>query len=395
MSRQSLCNQHVCMISTVPWSFVIFMGPHIRRLGLHYDITIATNGTPGHLGGEDSLSLLLNSQVRYCSLKIVRDVAVFDDLWTLISLWRLFRREKFQVVHSITPKAGLLTMIAGLLAGVPVRMHWFTGQVWATKKGIRRWSLKTLDRVLVACATHLLADSFSQRKFLVQEGVVRPTQVTVLGQGSVCGVDTARFQPNPVSCSKIRAGLNIADTAVVGLYIGRLSVDKGIEELASAFLLAAQQCADLHLLVVGPDEEGMQVLVEKALATVADCVHFVGFTKEPETFMAAANFLIFPSHREGFGTAVIEAAACGIPTIGSRIYGLTDAIVDGETGLLVSVGDIGGLADAMIRLSVDQDFRHTLGRQAFARVKRDFQQAQQTDALLDYYSRLFQTEDGC
>ena len=394
MSGQLLRAQRVCVVATVPWSLVLPMGPHIRALGLYYDVTIVANGSADSLGGEDSLLPLLNSQVRYRSLKIARAVSVSDDLCALMALWRLFRREKFQVVHSITPKAGLLTMIAGLLAGVPIRIHWFTGQVWATRKGPRRWLLKSLDWVLAICSTHLLADSFSQRKFLVREGVVRPTQVTVLGQGSVCGVDTARFQPNPVSCSTIRAGLSIADTAVVALYLGRLSTDKGIKELASAFLLAAQQRVDLHLLLVGPDEGGMQRMVSQALASVVDRVHFSGMTKEPEAFIAAANFLVLPSYREGFSISVIEAAACGIPTIGSRIYGLVDVIVDKETGLLVSVGDVVGIADAMIRLAVDKDFRHTLGRQALARVKRDFQQKQQTDALLDYYARCLKLKTG-
>ena len=394
MSGQLLSAQRVCVVATVPWSLVLPMGPHIRALGLYYDVTIVANGSADSLGGEDSLLPLLNSQVRYRSLKIARAVSVSDDLCALMALWRLFRREKFQVVHSITPKAGLLTMIAGLLAGVPIRIHWFTGQVWATRKGPRRWLLKSLDWVLAICSTHLLADSFSQRKFLVREGVVRPTQVTVLGQGSVCGVDTARFQPNPVSCSTIRAGLSIADTAVVALYLGRLSTDKGIKELASAFLLAAQQRVDLHLLLVGPDEGGMQRMVSQALASVVDRVHFSGMTKEPEAFIAAANFLVLPSYREGFSISVIEAAACGIPTIGSRIYGLVDVIVDKETGLLVSVGDVVGIADAMIRLAVDKDFRHTLGRQALARVKRDFQQKQQTDALLDYYARCLKLKTG-
>jgi glycosyltransferase involved in cell wall biosynthesis len=365
---------------------VVFMGPHIGVLGRHYDITMVTNGSPDSLGGLDSLVPLLGERVCFRNLPIAREISVLADLSTLIALWRLFRREKFHIVHSITPKAGLLTMIAGLLAGVPIRIHCFTGQVWATRKGLGRWLLKALDRLLTACATHLLADSPSQRKFLIREGVVRSGKVTVLGQGSVCGVDTVRFQPNPVSRSKVRADLGISDTAVVALYLGRLNPDKGIPELASAFLLATQQCVDLHLLLVGPDEAGMQALVADTLSTVADCVHFVGFTTEPEAFMAAANFFVLPSHREGFGSSVIEAAACGIPTIGSRIYGLTDAIVDGVTGLLVPADDVVGIADAMIRLAMDHDFSFTLGEQALARVKRDFKQELLTDALLNYYT---------
>lgn len=384
----------VCLVATAPMPLVVFMGAHIRALGQHYDVTIVTNGSSDSLGGADSLVPLLSEQVSYLDIKIAREISIFADLLALIALWRLFRREKFDVVHSITPKAGLLAIIAGVLAGVPVRIHWFTGQVWATRKGFGRWLLKASDRLLAACATNLLADSLSQRKFLIWEGVVRPNQVTVLGQGSVCGVDTARFQPSLVSRSKIRADLGVADTAVVALYLGRLKSDKGIPELASAFLLAAQQCADLHLLLVGPDEAGMQALVVHTLSTVADRVHFVGFTKEPEAFMAAADFFVLPSHREGFGSSVIEAAACGILSIGSRIYGLTDAIVDGETGLLVPVGDVVGIADAMIRLAMDQDFRLTLGEQALARVKRDFKQEVLTDALLNYYASCLKQKAG-
>jgi glycosyltransferase involved in cell wall biosynthesis len=383
----------VCLVATVPMPLVVFMGPHIRALGRHYDITIVTNGGAG-FSNTDSLSPLLGERVSYQNLQLAREVSVFADLLALIRLWRLFRREKFQVVHSITPKAGLLTMIAGLLAGVPVRIHWFTGQVWATRKGPGRWLLKTLDRLLAACSTHLLADSPSQSKFLSREGIVRLSQVTVLGKGSVCGVDTARFQPDPVRRSKVRVDLGIADTAVVALYLGRLKSDKGISELASAFLLAAQQHADLHLLLVGPDEEGMQALVMQTLSTVSDRVYFVGFTKEPEAFMAAADFFVLPSHREGFGSSVIEAAACGIPAIGSRIYGLTDAIVDGETGLLVPVGDVVGIADAMIKFAMNRDFRLTLGEQALVRVKQDFKQVVLTDALLDFYATCLKQKVG-
>ena len=386
--------QGVCMVSTVPEVLVWFMSPHIRALDQHYDVTMVTNGSKGSLSDVDLLSSLLGEHVRYLGLKIVREVSVLDDLLTLIALWRLFRREKFQIVHSITPKAGLLAMVASLLAGVPVRIHWFTGQVWATRKGAGRWLLKALDWLLAACATHLLADSPTQRKYLIREGVVRPAQVTVLREGSVCGVDTVRFQPNLASYAKTRAGLGIADTAIVALYLGRLTREKGIPELATAFLMAAQQCADLHLILVGPDEGGMRVLAAHTIFTVVDRVHFVGFTAEPEVFMAAASFLVLPSYREGFGTSVIEAAACGIPTIGSQIYGLTDAIVDGETGLLVPVGDVAAIADAMIRLAIDQDFRLTLGRQALARVNRDFRQEVLTDALLGYYASCLKQKAG-
>ena len=384
MSEQPAQMQRICLVATTPLPLVVFMGPHIKALKKNYDITIVTNGDAG-LDSMGSFESLLDERTSYIKLRLVRRVSVFADLLTLIELWRLFRCNKFEIVHSITPKAGLLAMAAGLLAGVPIRIHWLTGQVWVTRNGYRRWVLKNLDRLIVAFSTHLLADSHSQNKFLIQEGVVRPNQVNVFGDGSVCGVDIDRFKPNPISKSKIRNELGIPSTAIMVIYLGRLNPDKGIPELATALLLAMRKCVELHFLLAGPDEGGMQSLVARTLSSVADRVHFIGFTKEPETFMASADFFILPSHREGFGSSVIEAAACGIPSIASQIYGLMDAIVDGKTGLLVPVGDVAGIADAIVKLVTNQDLRLTLGRQALERVRQDFKQERLTDALLDFY----------
>ena len=363
-------------------TLLVFMRPHIIALSQRYDLTLVANGSPDSAG----LDSLLDERVSFRRAKIARDVSILADLAALLALWKILRRERVHVVHSISPKAGLLAMMAGLLAGVPTRIHWYTGQVWATKKGLWRWILKSLDQVLAACATHLLVDSHSQRLFLVHEGVVRPERVTVLGNGSVCGVDPSRFKPDATRRVEIRNKLRIPDTAVLALYLGRLNPDKGVLELASAFVSAARQCTDLHLLLAGPDEAGMQARIEHACSAVADRVHFLGYTAEPEALMAGADFFVLPSHREGFGASVIEAAACGIPAIGTRIYGLTDAIADGETGLLVPVGDIDAIADAMTTLATDRKLRLALGDQALARVRKDFRQETLTDALLSYYS---------
>jgi glycosyltransferase involved in cell wall biosynthesis len=185
---------------------------------------------------------------------------------------------------------------------------------------------------------------------------------------------------------EIRGRLQIPDAAVLALYLGRLNRDKGVLELASAFVLAAQRSADLHLLLVGPDEAGVQARIADTCSTVADRVHFLGYTSDPEAYMAAADFFVLPSHREGFGSSVIEAAACGIPAIGSRIYGLTDAIVEEKTGLLVPVGDIGAIANAMLRLAMDREYRLVLGKQGLARAREDFGQQALTNALLAYYA---------
>jgi len=358
------------------------MRPHIRALSRKYDLTLVANGDASAVAPDS----LLDDHVSFRSVRIARQVSIVADLVALVALWRMFRSEKTHIVHSISPKAGLLAMTAGLLARVPIRIHWYTGQVWATKSGLWRWMLKKLDQVLARCATHLLVDSHSQRAFLLDEKVVRPERVTVLGNGSVCGVDAIRFKPDATRRVEIRERLQIPDAAVLALYLGRLNRDKGVLELASAFVLAAQRSADLHLLLVGPDEAGVQARIADTCSTVADRVHFLGYTADPEAYMAAADFFVLPSHREGFGSSVIEAAACGIPAIGSRIYGLTDAIVDEKTGLLVPVGDIGAIANAMLRLAMDREYRLVLGKQGLARAREDFSQQALTDALLAYYT---------
>ena len=331
------------------------------------------------------------SGVTFVPLAIPRRIAIAGDIRALVGLWRLFRRERFDLVQSITPKAGLLAMVAAWAAGAPVRVHWFVGQVWATKRGVARWILKTLDRVTAGCSTHLLADSVSQRAFLVAERVAPEGQITVLGHGSVCGVDIERFHPDATARTRIRAQYGIPADAVVSLYLGRLNREKGLPELAEAAARAGRRCARLHLLIVGPDEGEMRESLEHTLAEMASRVTFVGFTPHPEAFMAAADIFLLPSHREGFGATVIEAAACGTPTIGTRIYGLTDAVADGETGMLVSVRDSTALADAIIRLVEDDRLRVAMGDAARRRVERCFTQAHLTTAAAAYYDRLLRT----
>ncbi len=379
-------HRRVCIVATVPIVLHWFMAPHIRELGKLYDVTIVSNGTVSEVDA------LMGEHVRFIPIGIERKISLMKDLRTLLDLWKIFRRERFDCVHSLMPKAGLLGMLAAKFAGVPIRIHWFMGQVWATRSGSARLLLKSLDKLLAACATHLLAVSFSERDHLLAHQITRPNKLQVLAQGSVCGVDTTRFMPDPARRKATRLECSIPEGATVALYLGRLNRDKGMHELAAAYSLASSRCKDLHLLVVGPDEADMTGSMIRAVGDAADRLRFVGFASNPEAYMAAADYFVLPSHREGFGLTVIEAAACGIPSIGSRIYGLTDAIVDGQTGLLVPAGDVNALADAMTCLATDADVRRKLGAQALDRVTRDFQSKHLTDQLSRYYDNLLNTQ---
>lgn len=325
---------------------------------------------------------------RFVPVDIERKIALLKDSHALLVLLRLFNTKRFYVVHSVSPKAGLLAMVAACIARTPVRLHIFTGQVWATRRGFSRWFLKTLDKILASCATHLLADSPSQRQFLIDEGVVKPERITVLAQGSISGVDVQCFIPDAVARGEVRAELAIPDEAVVFLYLGRLNRDKGVLDLARAFARLAVDHSQAHLLIVGPDEGRLESLLLQACANCPDRLHRVGYTDTPQRYMAAADVFCLPSYREGFGTVIIEAAAVGLPAIGSRIYGVTDAIVEHETGLLFPPGEVDALVTAMIALTTDAPLRQRLGMQARARAIREFSSEVVVKAWLDFYARL-------
>lgn len=359
-----------------------FLREPIRRLGGYYLVNVAVNGKPEELlpGFEGAVTVL--------PVPIERKMSPLRDLSALFQMISLFRRHDFQIVHSVTPKAGLLAMMAAFFAGVEIRIHTFTGQVWATRSGLSRWLLKNLDRLIGLMATHLLVDSASQRRFLLDEGVISAEKSSVLAKGSISGVDIIRFKSNPVARSRIRGELQIKDGDTVFLFLGRLNRDKGLLDLASAFAEAAKGCARIRLLVVGPDEENLLPEIVRLAGDGVSGVHFVGHSNQPEEYMAAADVLCLPSYREGFGNVIIEAAAVGIPAIGSRIYGIVDAIVENQTGLLFEAGNVLELQSCISALAKSPERREYLGKHARERVLSDFTSEALASAWLAYYRTL-------
>lgn len=278
-------------------------------------------------------------------------------------------------------------MIAAWLAGVNRRVHCFTGQVWATRRGSMRLLLKNMDRLVGLCATRLLTDSGSQRQYLIDQGIVGPEKIEVLANGSMAGVDTARFHPDRDARRRIRAQLGMDQDACCLLFVGRLTREKGVSDLMAAFNQLAPHFPGLHLLLVGPDEEGMD-----ALCRDDSRVHRVGYTHRVEDYMAAADVFCLPSYREGFGLVLIEAGAVALPTVASRIYGITDAVVEGETGLLHRPGDVADLAGKLGILVKDPALRRMLGEAGQRRALGLFDAELVTAAMASFLQRMFDTD---
>jgi glycosyltransferase involved in cell wall biosynthesis len=249
-------------------------------------------------------------------------------------------------------------MMAAKLAGVPVRIHCFTGQVWATRGGIARWLLKSMDKIIALCSTHLLADSASQRSFLIGENIATGARISVLGSGSLSGVDTNRFCPDPAAKERVRRELGIPADSLCLIYVGRMKREKGVLDLLDAFWRLRAEHNELHLLLVGPDEEGLLTGINDSRISA------IGYTKNVESYMSAADIICLPSYREGFGSVLIEAASVGLPAVASRIYGITDAVVEGETGLLHQPLDTEDLACVLGQVIDSDSLRTRLSSQA-------------------------------
>jgi glycosyltransferase involved in cell wall biosynthesis len=370
----------MCVLAATPLSIHFFLKPHLRELACRFEVTLACNFK------SDVHVTPLGLPVREVCVGIERKTAPWRDLLALFSLCQLFARDRFDIVVTIVPKAGLLGMLAAFLFRVPHRVHIFQGEVWASRRGPLRFFLKWVDVFTARLASHVLTVSASEQRFLEQELVVRTGKVQVLGAGSICGVDTEKFRPDAALRNKVRAELEIPEQAVVCIFLGRLTLDKGVLDLAKAFVLSAASRTDLWLLFAGPDEEQMEDrLRELVPPQLKDRVRILGFTKNPERQLAAADFLCLPSYREGFGMAILEAAAVGIPAVGTKIYGITDAIKDGLTGRLVPVGDIEELSKVLTLFCELPEARLKYGMAALSRVKSEFEQRNVVEGYVRYF----------
>lgn len=333
-------------------------------------------------------------EIRYFPVAMARKPEPRSDFLSLVSLTSLFIRKRFDIVHSTAPKAGLLTALAGAFSRVPVRIHTFTGQVWVERQGLSRKIMRFCDWVIGHLDTHCYADSPSQREFLVEEGLVEESRISVLGAGSISGVDLERFNPNRLAeehAAGLRRELGISEQSLVIIFVGRLAKDKGIRELVSAFRMLQVDRNDIELILVGPSlKSEHDPLPKETLDEVSKNphIHAVGFSSEPERYMKIADVFCLPSYREGFGSVVIEAAAMGVPAVASRVVGLIDAVVDAETGVLVPAKEIEPLRCALAKMLSAPEMRRKMGYAARERATRDFDSKIVNRLVFEEYERL-------
>ena len=371
-------------VATMSFSIVSQLRKQLEAIkNQKIDITIIS-------GRDDGMEFIDNLDIPHKDIQIPRDISLIKDFLALVNLYLYFKREDFDIVHSTTPKAGLLTSIAGFFARVPIRLHTFTGQAWANLSGFKKWICIQMDKVIISLNSQVYADSFSQVEFLLEQKVIKNLEdIKVLGDGSLAGVDLQRFSDTEkeIFREKRRAEFNIPHESFVFIYLGRINIDKGINELIQSFNKLTKENKNTHLILVGPIDIKQPTEKNRVENLIKDSINITRYeyTDSPERFLSMSDVLCCPSYREGFGTVVIEAAAMGITSIGSDVVGLKDSIINNQTGLLFRCGDSEDLREKMQLLMDNHELRKSLSENAVKNAMNRFSSSRLSNLVLDEY----------
>ena len=322
--------------------------------------------------------------VRTVGVPMERHLSPFKDLVSLVRLVRVFAKEQPYMVHSMTPKAGLLCMMAAWMVRVPVRVHTFTGLVWPTATGMLRKTLMLTDKLTCWCATHVIPEGEGVKQDLKRCITKKPMRV--LGYGNVKGVDLEYWKRSE------GAGRQEIDGGMTFVFVGRLTEHKGINELVAAFTRLNKEYADMRLVLVGRYEEEFAPVLPETKRTIEECdaIEAVGNQKDVRPFYEQADVLVFPSYREGFPNVVIEAGAMGLPSIVTDINGSREIIVNEENGIIVPPQNAEKLYEAMKWMIEHPLERRQMAEKARPMVAERFEQGFVRSCLKDFYKEILE-----
>jgi glycosyltransferase involved in cell wall biosynthesis len=324
--------------------------------------------------------------VKCIELNMERHISLVKDIKSLWQMWRTFHKEKPRMVHSMTPKAGLLCMVAAWMAGVPVRVHTFTGLLFPTTIGLKRKILMATDWITCACATHIIPEGEGVKNDLLNNGITKKP-IEVLGYGSCRGINLTQFDKTSEVMEQV-AQLR-KDGICTFIAVGRLVGDKGINELVEAFVKLNKENNDTRLILVGCYEDNLDPLKIEThnLIESCDAIEYVGQQSDVRPWFVASDVAVLASYREGFPNVVIEAGAMGLPQIVTDINGAREIIIEGENGIIVPSKSVEALYSAMKRM-LNTDYRNSLAENARKLVMLRYEQGYVCKCLCDFYDEI-------
>lgn len=359
---------------TVAQSVGFFTGMILELRERGYEVVSVSSDGP-------ELQRVRDAGARAVVVEMERHISPVKDLKSLWQMVRVFRREKPQMVHSMTPKAGLICMLAAWLTRVPARVHTFTGLVFPTATGLTRRILMATDWLTCACATHIIPEGEGVKRDLLNNGITKKP-IKVLGYGNCRGIDLERFDK-----SKVKVTSDEVHSHFTFIAVGRLVGDKGINELVAAFSRLNKELPDTRLLLVGPYEPDLDPIRPETIKEIEHnpAIEAVGNQNDVRPFYAAADCHILASYREGFPNVVIEAGAMGLPQIVTNINGANEIIIEGKNGTIIPSKDTDALYRAMRRMATDAPWRTTLAANAREMIASRYEQSFVRQCLYDFY----------
>lgn len=382
-------------ITTVPISFKVLLKGQLRFMASNgFDVKGVSSE------GEELREIHENEGIVMEAINMSRKITPFQDLKSLWEMWNFLRKEKPQIVHTHTPKAGIIGMLAARLAGVPHRLHTVAGLPLMEATGIKRKILNFVEKLTYSSATRVYPNSKGLYDFILQNNFTQSNKLKIIANGSSNGINTTFFSPAQVSEIEkvaLREKLNIQPDDFVFVFVGRIVSDKGINELIKAFseLQTAEnnEQIGIKLLLVGGLESDLDPLNSETLAEInqnRDIIS-VGFQQDVRPFFAISDALAFPSYREGFPNVVMQAGAMGLPSIVSDINGCNEIIVEGENGLIIPSKNVEKLKEKMLTLARDKNLYIKLKENSRRMIENRYEQSVVWKALLEEYEGLLQS----
>lgn len=377
----------ILRITTVPISLRTLLKGQPKFMSQHYEVVGVTSS------GKEIDDVVKNEDIRVIEVEMTRTISPIKDLISLWKLYKVIKKEKPFIVHSHTPKAGTLGMIASKLAGVPNRLHTIAGLPLLEATGAKRKLLDTVEKITYACATKIYPNSLGLKDIIIQNRYTKPSKLKVIANGSSNGIDVNHFSIENVSAETIlvlREELYINESDVVFVFVGRLVTDKGINELIDAFKKLSKDHQNIKLLLVGTLESELDPLQGSTLNEIENNKNIinVGWQTDVRPYFAISSILAFPSYREGFPNVVMQAGAMGLPSIVTDINGCNEIIKHGVNGLIIQPKNKNELYLAMQNLIENPNVCIELAKASRQMICDNYQRQVIWEALLQEYKNL-------
>lgn len=376
-----MSGKKIIRVSTVPVSLAFLLKGQLRMLSAEYEIVAVSSP------GKELEMVEKRENVRVVAIPMERRISLFRDFISLIRLIFLFMRERPDMVHSITPKAGLLSMLAAWTTRVPVRMHTFTGLVFPIARGGKKRLLMAMDRLTCFCATCINPEGEGVKKDLIRYGITSKP-LRVIANGNVNGIDLVYYDRTAEIEEKARR-TGVA-ASFMFCFVGRMVGDKGVNELVRAFVQLYEQNPGVGLLLVGPFEKELDPVLPEVEKEILNhpAIHFMGWQDDIRPFLAASDAFVFPSYREGFPNVVMQAGAMKLPSIVTDINGCNEIIIPGKNGVIIPPRDENALYEAMSWFLSHPEEIKRMAENARPFIASRYEQQKIWEALLNEYHSL-------